>query len=183
MLRQIVTDSRPPSLPEMSSCTEINPGDVNPDSIRNRIIYLFAPEDAERYEKCRSTNSDGSFDEALLHKRQDAVKGGKADYSAYCMFKDGMEPSLSASPVYLDGSVPSVLGVYVTGWVPTITWTVQFKAHPKPGPMKIRLKTSSITGGFLEEDGELWDSKGNLIAISRQLAMVGVTQKPKASKM
>ena len=53
-------------------------------------------------------------------KRTEAVKGGRASYSGYCVFEDGTEPTLDAAPLYLDASVPPILGAYVTGWVPTI---------------------------------------------------------------
>ena len=179
--------SNPPQLPPMSQCTRVQAGDNTPQSVRSRV-HLMLPDSAyQQYLDCRSTNDDGTFDEELLLKRTEAVKGGRASYAGYCVFEDGTEPSLAAAPLYLDASVPPILGAYVTGWVPTINWTVQFKGHPKPGPLKFQFDTSTVNGGFLEEDGRLWDSEGTLIAMSRQLAMVGVSQsnknRPATSKM
>ena len=135
------------------------------------------PEKAyEQYLDCRATQADGTFDEEVLMKRTEAVKGGRASYSGYCVFEDGTEPTLDAAPLYLDASVPPILGAYVTGWVPTINWTVQFKCHPSPGPLMFCFETSTVNGGFLEEDGRIWDSRGQLVAMSRQLGMVGVSQ-------
>jgi hypothetical protein len=56
------------------------------------------------------------------------------------------------------------------GWVPTIELTVQVRAHPAPGPLQVRLATRHATNGIVEEDGEYWDSAGNLVMISRQTA-------------
>jgi hypothetical protein len=44
------------------------------------------------------------------------------------------------------------------------------RAHPAPGPLQIRLLSRHMTGGVLEEDGEIWDNAGQLVAISRQTA-------------
>ena len=35
-----------------------------------------------------------------------------------------------------------------------------------------RFHTEFIQNGFLQEDGEVWDSEGTLVAQSRQLALV-----------
>ena len=88
------------------------------------------------------------------------------------------QTSIPAAPMLLDASVPPVLGAIVSGWVPTLNWRIDFKAHPSAGsgPLRFRFRTRRVTGGFLEEDGELWDGNGNLVALSRQLAMVGVSQ-------
>ena len=168
--------SHPPSLPPISHCKRVEAGDNTPQSVRSRVHLMLPEKEYEQYLDCRATQADGTFDEEVLMKRTEAVKGGRASYSGYCVFEDGTEPTLDAAPLYLDASVPPILGAYVTGWVPTINWTVQFKCHPSPGPLMFCFETSTVNGGFLEEDGRIWDSRGQLVAMSRQLGMVGVSQ-------
>ncbi len=58
------------------------------------------------------------------------------------------------------------------GWTPTIDISVYVR---DPGPHEIvmcRVHTRHITGGWLEEDVEMWDKSGRLVAQSRQLALL-----------
>jgi acyl-CoA thioesterase len=62
--------------------------------------------------------------------------------------------------------------------VPTVDLTIHFRARlPLPGSsaqdFALGVFTSQFaTGGFLEEDGELWSANGVLLAHSRQLAIM-----------
>jgi hypothetical protein len=58
------------------------------------------------------------------------------------------------------------------GWVPTIELTVQVRKRPAPGYLATRFVTEAVTRGYLEEDGEVWDADGELVVLSRQLALV-----------
>jgi len=49
---------------------------------------------------------------------------------------------------------------------------VTVKVEPVPGWLRCRFTTRFVSGGFLEEDGEIWDGDGRLVAQSRQLALV-----------
>ncbi len=59
----------------------------------------------------------------------------------------------------------------LTSWVPPIELTVQVRARPGPGYLAAWFTTKAITRGYLEEDGQVWDAGGNLVALSRQLAL------------
>lgn len=55
----------------------------------------------------------------------------------------------------------------------TVQLTVHFHRLPAAGGwVASRFTTRHVTSGFHEEDGELWDEDGNLLAQSRQLAIV-----------
>ena len=58
------------------------------------------------------------------------------------------------------------------GWVPTIELTVHVRGIPAPGPVMCRFHSEVVQNGFLQEDGEVWDSTGALVAQSRQLALL-----------
>ena len=58
-------------------------------------------------------------------------------------------------------------------WAPTIELTVQVRARPAPGWLATRFTTRALTAGTFEEDGDLWDAEGRLVALSRQTALLG----------
>jgi acyl-CoA thioesterase len=56
-------------------------------------------------------------------------------------------------------------------WTPTVELTAHVRAVPQPGWLRCRFSTRFISGGMMEEDGEVWDQTGRLVAQSRQLAL------------
>ena len=57
-------------------------------------------------------------------------------------------------------------------WVPTIELTVHIRGVPAPGPLASTFRSRFIENGMLDEEGEMWDSSGALVAQSRQLALM-----------
>ena len=73
----------------------------------------------------------------------------------------------------LDAFPPTIFDARVpVGWAPTVELTCHVRARPVPGWLRARFTTRFVTGGFLEEDGELWDADDRLVAQSRQLALL-----------
>ncbi len=58
--------------------------------------------------------------------------------------------------------------------VPTVDLTIHFRQAPSrvPGWALVRFRTQVAAAGYLEEDGEVWSSDGQLLAQSRQLAVL-----------
>ncbi|MGA3282571.1 MAG: thioesterase family protein [Smithella sp.] len=89
----------------------------------------------------------------------------------YLSFRDGRPIDLLSLFLIIDSIPPAVFATQgITAWVPTIELSVNIRNLPKTDRLKCSLRTRFITCGLLEADGELWDEKGNLAAISRQIA-------------
>ncbi len=72
-----------------------------------------------------------------------------------------------------DAFPPTVFNANLpVAWTPTIELTTHVRYRPEPGWLRCRFATHFVSGGFLEEDGEIWDVTGRLVAQSRQLALV-----------
>jgi len=102
---------------------------------------------------------------------------GRGEMGGYVRFSD-TDPDQAMDTLGLlvvaDCFAPAVFNLsdVTARWVPTIELTVQIRARPAPGYLAARFTTEAITDGYLEEDGQIWDAEGNLVALSRQLALM-----------
>ncbi len=112
----------------------------------------------------------------LLHPDTGWIKGtpsGLARITGWTRFADGREPDALSLLFFADGFPPAVFEVMEGNvWVPTIELTVHVRSIPAPGWLRVVMQTRFLQDGYFEEDGEIWDSAGVLVAQSRQLGMI-----------
>ncbi len=71
----------------------------------------------------------------------------------------------------VDALPPVTFDLGMPGWAPTLELTAHVRARPAPGWAIVRHETRTVAGGLFEEDCNVWDSTGRLVAQSRQLAL------------
>lgn len=86
-------------------------------------------------------------------------------------FRDGREPDALSLPLIVDALFPAVMELGEPG-SSTLELSVHVRARPAPGWLACRVLTRHVIGGYHEEDFEVWDSRGTLVAQSRQLALL-----------
>ncbi|MFF9146638.1 thioesterase family protein [Streptomyces sp. NPDC014861] len=95
---------------------------------------------------------------------------GKGEMRAWFGLADGREPDALSLLLAVDALPPTAFELGLKGWTPTVELTTHVRCRPAPGPLRVSITTRNLAGGFLEEDAEVWDSAGRLVAQSRQLA-------------
>jgi acyl-CoA thioesterase len=96
---------------------------------------------------------------------------GSGEFQGWIRHRDGTDPDILSLLMFADAFSPPVFTIFgPVGWVPTIELTVQVRGAPAPGPLQARFYSRHLTRGIIEEDGEFWDSAGDLVALSRQTA-------------
>jgi acyl-CoA thioesterase len=96
---------------------------------------------------------------------------GNPVYEGWMRFADGRPPDLLSLPLFADAVAPAAMELGLRR-VTTVELTVYLRARPAPGWLAYRTLTRYLADGYFEEDAELWDSAGRLVAQSRQLALV-----------
>ncbi|WP_182526034.1 thioesterase family protein [Nocardioides dongkuii] len=96
---------------------------------------------------------------------------GNGVISAWFRMADGREPDPVSLLMVVDALPPVTFELGMMGWAPTLELSVHVRAKPAPGWLKVRHETRNMAGGMFEEDCEVWDSTGRLVAQSRQLAL------------
>ena len=97
---------------------------------------------------------------------------GEALCRGYFAFKDGRPVDTLSLLLAADAFPPVMFNRFgMLGWVPTVEFTVHVRGVPAPGPVACAFRSRVIQGGMWEEDGEMWDSEGQVVALSRQIAL------------
>lgn len=95
---------------------------------------------------------------------------GRGIVRGWLRMADGREPDPLSLLLAVDALPPVTFDLGLPGWAPTLELTAHVRAVPAPGWLKVVHSTRNYAGGLLEEDAEVWDSTGRLVAQSRQLA-------------
>lgn len=99
---------------------------------------------------------------------------GRARMEFWMRFRDGRDADPLSLPMLVDAAAPMVLDLGEIG-SSTIELTVHVRGRPAPGWLACRVTTRFVVDGYHEEDFEIWDSAGRLVAQSRQLALLPST--------
>lgn len=98
-------------------------------------------------------------------------RDGDAEFHVWIRHADQRPNDALSVLLYSDALPPPIFNRFgPSGWVPTVELTVHLRAIPAPGFVQCRFRTRFVTNGLLEADGEMWDSRGELVGLSRQLA-------------
>ena len=154
--------------------------------ITNDQLVTASPPDLPRFEDCIPRHHDGNampvefanrFD-SRIHPDDTAFLRGETSGTAvmrgWFAFGDGRPIDALGLLMIADSFAPPVFNVPVPkAWVPTIELTVHVRTVPVGTRVACVFRSRVIQGGLTEEDGEMWDTAGNLVAQSRQLALLG----------
>lgn len=95
----------------------------------------------------------------------------RSEHKGWIKFKDQRPFDAVSLLLMADAFPPPVYASQGLGaWVPTLEMSVNIRKLPASQWLKCTFRTRFITCGLLEEDGQIWDETGELIAISRQIA-------------
>ena len=141
-------DASPPDMPAPDACIPVEPTDTFPPPFMGKVELRIHPEDA-------------TFDSGIPRFR------------GWFRLRDGERIDGFGLLVAVDAFPPTVFNAHLpVAWTPTLELTAHLRGRPADGWLQCQFTTRFISGGYLEEDGEVWDQSGRLVAQSRQLALL-----------
>lgn len=151
-------DAHAPDIPPVDQCPRVHhdPTVGFPPALMNHVDMRLHPEDAQ----------------FMM-----GVPSGDPLIRGWLRLPDDEPLDVYGLLLATDAFPPSVFNTKLPiAWSPTVELTAHIRAIPAPGWLRCRFSTRFISGGMMEEDCELWDSTGRLVAQSRQLALTPVAR-------
>jgi acyl-coenzyme A thioesterase PaaI-like protein len=139
---------QPPALPPVGDCVELRPNGGISDQVDLRLDPATA---------------------GWLNREP----AGIPEMRGYFRLRDGREPDAYLLAFAVDAMPPVVFGLGAISWAPTVELTWYMRAVPAPGLLRVAARCRNVSAGWFDEEAEVWDSAGRLVAQSRQLARVG----------
>lgn len=96
---------------------------------------------------------------------------GAMEATYWTRFTDGREPDDLSLLSFPDAYPPVVADIGKIASA-TVQMTIHVYRRPAPGWLLVRVSTRHVIDGFHDEDVEIWDAEGHLVAQSRQLAIL-----------
>ncbi|MWA03929.1 thioesterase family protein [Actinomadura sp. LD22] len=104
----------------------------------------------------------------------DGTPSGRPEIRAWFRLRDGHVPDAFALALAVDALPPVALNLGSKGWAPTVQLTWHMRAVPAPGWLAVHGTGRLLSDGWFDEEVEVWDSAGRLVAQSRQIARAGI---------
>ncbi len=98
---------------------------------------------------------------------------GVPEMRGYFRLREERAPDAYLLALAVDALPPVVFGLAPVGWSPTVELTWHMRAVPAPGLLRVAARCRQVGGNWFDEEAEVWDSAGRLVAQSRQLALLG----------
>jgi acyl-CoA thioesterase len=149
----VLVDAEPPELPDPDECVRIEPSPAGfPPAMMDKVDLRLHPDDA-------------GFGLGR--------PSGRPEFRGWFRPLPGEDLDVFTLLLAVDAFPPTIFNADLpVAWTPTVELTAHVRGLPEPGWLRCRFSTRFITGGMLEEDGEVWDESGRLVAQSRQLALM-----------
>jgi hypothetical protein len=149
---EVTTSAQPPELPPPDQC--VGTSDAPPNFLRHASLL---------------DRLDLRLDPATTGWAV-GKPSGNGVIRGWLRMVDGREPDPLLLLLAVDALPPVTFELGLPGWTPTLELTAHVRCRPAPGWLRIQVSNRTLSGGYLEEDAEVWDSEGRLVALSRQLA-------------
>lgn len=98
---------------------------------------------------------------------------GRPESRAYFRLTEPQDPDPFVLALAVDALPPVVFSAGLRGWAPTVELTWHLRALPAPGWLSLVGGGRLVADGWFDEEVEVRDATGRLVAQSRQLARVG----------
>lgn len=106
---------------------------------------------------------------------------GSLQMLGWVRFSDNRPPDPLALLQVVDALPPTSFELGITRWAPTVEMSVYVRALPADGWLRCFVRGKLLQGGWFDEEAEVWDEHGRLVAQSRQLAGARLDRPPQAS--